>query len=118
MPTPVAPASGGPDPCGIFDAPVSDIEIVVPTKKTSMAEARSALDEAVAALFPGGLLSSHWEGETLHLSGPGASATLELEPGRFVGRGRLSPPASFMEDAIVSKVTDALQQVAGEANHD
>ena len=113
MPTPPASGPGGPFPCGIFDGQVRDIEITVPTERTSMAEAQAAIDEAVATLFPGGMLSSHWEGEILHLSGPGADATLELEPGRFVGRGRLGPPASFMHDAIVAKVTDVLRRVAG-----
>jgi hypothetical protein len=91
---------------------MSDVEIEVPTAKASMAEARPALEAALEGLFPEGLLESRWDGETLHLRGPGAAATLELEPGRFVGRARLEPPASFMRDAIVEKMTEALRRAA------
>jgi hypothetical protein len=98
--------------CGILRAPVSEIEIFVPTRRTSMSEARTELDAALASLFPGGLIKSHWEGETMHLTGPGAAATLNLEPNRFVGRGDLQPPASFMQETIVEKVTEALRRVA------
>jgi hypothetical protein len=91
---------------------MSDVEIEVPTEKASMAEARPALEAALEGLFPEGLLESRWDGETLHLRGPGADATLELEPGRFVGRACLEPPASFMRDAIVEKMTEALRRAA------
>lgn len=77
-----------------------------------MAQARPALEAALSGVFPGGLIKSHWEGETLHLTGPGAAATLVLEGGRFVGKGTLEPPASFMQDTIVEKVTEALRQAA------
>ena len=91
---------------------MSVVEIEVPTDHTSMAEARPALEAAIKGMFPGGLLQSSWEGETLHLSGPGAAATLELEPGRFVGRAHLEPPASFMRDTIIEKVTEALRRAS------
>ena len=93
---------------------MTEVEIEVPTEKASMAEARPALEAALEGLFPAGLLECRWEGETLHLSGPGAAATLELETGRFVGRARLEPPASFMRDAIVEKMTEALRRAAGD----
>ncbi len=96
---------------------MSEVEIEVPTAMTSMAEARPALEAALEGLFPAGLLESRWQGETLHLSGPGVAATLELEAGRFVARARLEPPASFMRDAIVEKVTAALRRAAGDAGN-
>ena len=91
---------------------MSQETIEIPTTWSSMAEARPALDQAFDGLFPGGLLESRWEGETLHLSGPGARATVTYENGQLVGRAELSPPASFMREMIEDKVIGALRQAA------
>jgi hypothetical protein len=86
--------------------------IEIPTTWSTMSEARPALDEAFDGLFPAGLLESRWEGDTLHLSGPGAKATVTLEGGKLVGQADLKPPASFMREMIEEKVVGALRRAA------
>lgn len=78
----------------------------------SMAEIRPILDAALAEEFPGGLLQNHWEGEVLHLTGPGAEGTVRLEGERLVGEATLRPPASLMRPMIEQKMTDVLRKAA------
>jgi len=94
-------------------APVSDLLIEVPTPHPSMAEARPALDAALAAEFPGGMLKRSWEGDVLRLSGPGASGEIVHQDGRLVGRAELEPPASLMRGVIEQKIGAALRKAAG-----
>ena len=75
---------------------MSDLVIETPTAASSMAEARPRLDAALHQQFPGGMLQRRWEGDVLHLSGPGAQGTIVYEEGRLVGRAHLKPPASLM----------------------
>ena len=93
-------------------AAVPELLIEVPTSKGSMAELRAALDAALAAQFPGGMLQRRWEGDVLHVWGPGAKGTITYESGRLVGRADLGPPASLMKGLIEQKITSALRQVA------
>ena len=93
-------------------AAVPELVIEVPTSKGSMAELRAALDAALASQFPGGMLQRRWEGDVLHVWGPGAKGTITYEPGRLVGRADLGPPASLMKGLIEQKITSALRQVA------
>ena len=95
-------------PCGA----VPELVIEVPTSKGSMAELRAAIDAALAQQFPGGMLQRRWEGDVLHVWGPGAKGTITYEPGRLVGRADLGPPASLMKGLIEQKIMSALRQVA------
>lgn len=88
------------------------LEIVIPTTKTSMSEIRPALDSFLQQEFPGGLLQRRWEGDTLHLSGPGAKGTVTLEANGLVGRADLAPPASLMRPMIEQKISGALKRAA------
>ncbi|MES1244867.1 MAG: polyhydroxyalkanoic acid system family protein [Acidobacteriota bacterium] len=89
---------------------MSDLTIEVPAKATSMEELRPRLDAFLKQEFPGGMLKWSWEGDVMHLSGPGAKATIALEDGRLVGRAHLGPPASLMKPVIEKKITSALQK--------
>jgi len=84
-----------------------------PTSASSMAEARPQLDAALKEQFPGGMLQRRWEGDVLHLTGPGATGTVVYETGRLVGRAELKPPASLMRPVIEKKITAALDALAG-----
>lgn len=92
---------------------MSDLAIEVPTTHASMAEARAALDAALAVEFPGGMLQRTWDGDVLRLSGPGASGEIVWADGRLVGRAELKPPASLMQTMIEQKVGAALKKAAG-----
>src|SRR5215208_5766250 len=88
--------------------PMSDLTIEVATTKSSMAEVRPALDAGLKEAFPGGMLKWHWEGEVMHLSGPGAKATIVLEDGWLIGRAHLKPPASLMKPVIEQKIASVM----------
>jgi hypothetical protein len=79
----------------------------------SIDEVREALNSALQREFPGGLLQRRWEGDVLHLSGPGAKGTIVLENGRLIGSAELAPPASLMRGMIEQKVGAALKTAAG-----
>ena len=91
---------------------MSDLTIEVETAKPSMEEIRPALDEGLKEAFPGGLLKWRWEGDVMHLSGPGAQATIVLEDGRLVGRAHLKPPASMMKPVIEQKISSVMKKAA------
>ena len=91
---------------------MSDLTIEVETAKSSMEELRPKIDAGLLAAFPGGMLKWRWEGEILHLSGPGAKGTVVLEGGRLIGRAHLGPPASMMRPIIEQKIRSVMQQVA------
>jgi hypothetical protein len=88
---------------------MSEMTIEFETGKQSMEELRSALDEGLHREFPGGMLQRRWEGEVLHLSGPGAKGTIQFENGKLIGWAQLSPPASLMRGMIEEKVTAAIR---------
>ena len=89
---------------------MSDLTIEVPTAKTSMQELRPALDAGLKEEFPGGMLKWSWEGDVMHLSGPGAKATIVLEDGRLVGRAHLGPPANLMRPVIEKKISSVMKK--------
>lgn len=91
---------------------MSDLTIEVSTTKSSMEEIRPALDAGLKQEFPGGMLKWRWEGDVMHLSGPGAIATVVLEDGRLVGRAHLKPPASLMKPVIEKKITEVMKKAA------
>ena len=91
---------------------MSDLTIEVETAKVSMDEMRAAIDASLKEAFPGGMLKWRWEGEVLHLSGPGAKGTVVLEAGRLVGRAHLGPPASMMRPIIEQKIREVMRKVA------
>ena len=91
---------------------MSDLTIEVETAKASMEDLRPALDAALKEAFPGGMLKWRWEGDIMHLSGPGAQATIVLEDGRLVGRAQLKPPASLMKPVIEQKISAAMKKAA------
>lgn len=91
---------------------MEEVHIAVPTSRGDMAELRPELDEALLELVAPGWLRSHWEDDILHLTGPGATATVCLEAGQLVGRARLGPPASLMRSVIEERVTRLLRRVA------
>ena len=90
---------------------MSELTISMPTTKTSMDELRPTIDAALKESFPGGMLKWRWEGDVLHLSGPGASGTITLESGDLVGRATLGPPASLMRPLIEQKIADVMKKV-------
>lgn len=96
-----------------FRQPVSELRIEYVTAKLSIAEVREALNAALAREFPGGLLQRRWDGDVLHLSGPGAKGTIQLVPdgggAKLVGRADLAPPASLMRGLIEQKISAALK---------
>jgi hypothetical protein len=91
---------------------MAELLIEVPTAKGSIDQVRPQLDAAFAEQFPGGLLQRRWEGEILHVWGPGAKGTITLEPGKLVGRAELGPPASLMRPLIEQKISTVLKTVA------
>ena len=91
---------------------MAELIIEIPTGSAAMSEVKPRLDEALAAQFPGGMLQRRWEGDVLHVSGPGAKGTITLEAGRLVGRAELSPPASLMKGIIESKISAAMRTAA------
>jgi hypothetical protein len=91
---------------------MSDLTIEVETAKPSMEEIRPALDAGLKEAFPGGMLKWRWEGDVMHLSGPGAQGTIVLESGRLVGRAHLKPPASLMKPVIENKISAVMKKAA------
>lgn len=91
---------------------MEEVRIAVPTNRREMAEMRPELDAALGDLVAPGWLTSRWEEDTLHLTGPGATATVCLEEGQLVGTAQLRPPASLMRSVIEEKVTRLLHRVA------
>ncbi len=92
---------------------MSDLTLETPTAKASMSEVRPALEVALKAQFPGGMLKWSWEGDVCHLTGPGAKGTIVLEAGKLVGRAHLGPPASMMRALIEQKITGAMKKACG-----
>ena len=88
---------------------MSDLTITVETT-SSIEELRPALDAGLKEAFPGGMLKWHWEGDVMHLSGPGATATLVLEDGQLIGRAHLKPPASLMTPVIEQKISAVMKK--------
>ena len=91
---------------------MSELTIEVETARSSMEQLRAAIETALQQAFPGGMLKWKWEGDVIHLSGPGAKGTIVLEGGRLVGRAHLGPPASMMRPLIEQKIRDVMQRVA------
>jgi hypothetical protein len=91
---------------------MSDLLLEFATAR-SIDEVREALNVALQREFPGGMLQRRWEGDVLHLTGPGARGTVVLEGGRLIGRAELTPPASLMRGMIEQKVGAALRDAAG-----
>jgi hypothetical protein len=91
---------------------MSDLTIEVKTSKSSMGEIRPALDSALKEAFPGGMLKWHWVEDVMHLSGPGAQATIVLEEGWLIGRAHLKPPANLMKPVIEKKIEAVMKKVA------
>jgi putative polyhydroxyalkanoic acid system protein len=89
---------------------MSELTIEVETAKSSMEEIRSALDASLKEAFPGGMLKWRWEGEIVHLSGPGARGTILLRDGRLVGHAELGPPASLMRPVIEQKISGVMKK--------
>jgi hypothetical protein len=91
---------------------MSALTIQVETAKTSMDDIRDALDAGLKEAFPGGMLKWRWEGDVMHLSGPGAKATIVLADGQLVGHAELGPPASLMRPVIEQKISQVMKKVA------
>ncbi|HVF61860.1 MAG TPA: polyhydroxyalkanoic acid system family protein [Thermoanaerobaculia bacterium] len=91
---------------------MSSVTIVVETLKRSMEELRPLLDAGLKAAFPGGMLKWRWDGEVMHLNGPGATGTIRLEEARLVGEAQLGPPASLMRPVIEQKITQVMRAAA------
>lgn len=92
---------------------MSDLKIERATDAATMDDVREALDAALHAQFPGGMLKRTWDGDVLRLSGPGAEGTITLADGKLLGEASLKPPASMMKPLIVQKITAALDKVSG-----
>lgn len=77
-----------------------------------MSALRPMLDAAIADHFGDGFLRHRWEGDVLHLSGPGARGSLIWEAGRLKLRAELRPPASWAHRVIRRKLDAAFGDVA------
>ncbi|MEO8505293.1 MAG: polyhydroxyalkanoic acid system family protein [Acidobacteriota bacterium] len=88
---------------------MSELSIEVPTSATSMAELKPRIDAALQKEFPGGMLQRRWEGEVLHLSGPGAKGSITFQEGTLFAQAELSPPASMMRGLIEQKIGSAIR---------
>ena len=86
--------------------------VVVEGVSRPMAELRPALDARIKEEFPGGMLKWSWDGDVMHLSGPGAKGTIRLQDGRLVGEAELGAPAALMRPVIEQKITRAMQRAA------
>lgn len=82
------------------------------TAKTDMAEVRPKLDQMMSTSLDSTLVSHHWQGDVLHLSGPGARGQVTYEPGELVVNARLSLPASLFRSVIEQKLRAALHEAA------
>jgi hypothetical protein len=91
---------------------MSDLVIVVDVVARPLDELRPALDARLKEEFPGGMLKWSWDGDVMHLTGPGAKGTIRLEDGRLVGQAHLGPPASMMRPVIEQKISRAMQRAA------
>jgi hypothetical protein len=91
---------------------MSDLVIVVEGVGRPIEELRPALDSHLKEEFPGGMLKWSWDGDVMHLTGPGAKGTIQLDGGRLVGQAHLGPPASMMRPVIEQKMTRAMQRAA------
>lgn len=91
---------------------MSDLNLTVETKKSSMDDIRPLLDTAIKSEFPGGMMKSRWEDDVLHLSGPGAQGTITLQGSQLVGHASLRPPASMMKPMIEQKMSQVLKSAA------
>jgi hypothetical protein len=92
---------------------MNDLMLEVATSRASMDELRPLLDAALAEQFPGGMLQRRWEGDVLHVWGPGAQGTIQLDGSRLVGKAALKPPASLMRPLIENKMGAAMRKAAG-----
>jgi hypothetical protein len=90
---------------------MSELTIEVETSK-SMEDLRPVLDAGLKEEFPGGMLKWSWEGDVMHLTGPGAKATVALESGKLVGRAHLGPPASLMRPVIEQKIGKVMKKAS------
>lgn len=91
---------------------MSDMHIEVETSKSSMDDLRPALDAGLKEEFPGGMLKWTWEGDVMHLSGPGAKGTILLAGGLLVGHAVLGPPASLMRPVVEQKICRVMKKAA------
>ena len=89
---------------------MSDLVIVVEDVARPIEELRPALDARLQEEFPGGMLKWAWDGDVMHLTGPGAKGTIRLDGARLVGQAHLGPPASMMRPVIEQKMTRAMQR--------
>ncbi len=89
---------------------VSDWRIEVPTEFQSMAEARSALEQAF--IVSEVAIEHSWVGEELHLRGPGAHGQVSWQAGALIGRATLRPPASFFAAVIQNEFEKVLRRAA------
>lgn len=96
----------------VASAAVSTLTIVVEGVARPMAELRPFLDARLKEEFPGGMLKWTWDGDVMHLSGPGAKGTIRLRDGRLVGEAELGPPAILMRPVIEQKITRVMQRAA------
>ncbi|MEM7482514.1 MAG: polyhydroxyalkanoic acid system family protein [Acidobacteriota bacterium] len=90
---------------------MSELKIEIATRFDSMAEARPVLDKALHEQFPGGMLQRSWQGEVLHLSGPGAKGTVVFDDGKLVGLADLKGPAAMMRPVIEKKIRSAFESL-------
>lgn len=91
---------------------MSDLRLEFPTSKTSMEDIRPHLDAVLEEQLPGGMMTSRWEEDVLHLHGPGARGTVVLDGDKLVGRAILRPPATLLRPMIEQKMTEVLSKAA------
>ena len=72
-------------------------------------EVRPRLESALASEFPV-KLAERWDGDSLHLEGAGANASIRLVDGLLRAEGDLRPPASFFRSVIERELRNALER--------
>ena len=93
---------------------MADLLIEVETDRGSLGEIRGDVDVALARHFPVDLLESRWEGDVLHITGPGAEGTMVFDAGTLRVQATLKPPASLLRTVIEHKIRAALAEAFDE----
>ena len=97
---------------------MAELMIEVETGKASLDEIRGDVDATVARHFPVDLLEWRWEGDVLHITGPGARGTMVFDSGTLRVQATLKPPASLMRPVIEHMIRSALEDAFGDSVSD
>ena len=89
---------------------MGELSIEAETGAASLDEVRADIDAALEKHLPGDLLTCRWNGDVLHISGPGARGMMVFDAGRLKVRGSLRPPAGLLQPVIEHKIKAAFAE--------